>query len=309
MIQNSRTLFLSHEDCVGHDVGVGHPESPARLLAIKKRLKTSDCKDLLSFKDAPLLAVNALYGVHPNHHVDELMRLSPEEGLVHLDGDTALNPVSLNAARRGAGAAIYGVEELLADRFDSVFCATRPPGHHAETAIAMGFCIFNNVALAAEKALAMGLRRVAIIDFDVHHGNGTVEIFQNRPEVLVCSSFQYPFYPGRYDRINKKNICLTPLNFGAGSAVFRQKVSKDWLPAIKAHQPELFILSAGFDAHYEDPLGGLSLLDEDYLWVTQLIKDQARQFSGGKILSVLEGGYSLGALARSVEQHLFGLIG
>ncbi len=302
------TLFVGHPTCLLHDMGYGHPECPDRLRAIDKVVRSTDWGNQLTFVDAPKIDVEGLYNVHPKIHVDALMALSPREGIVAIDGDTSLNPFSFDAALHAAGAAVYATDQVILKAARNAFCAVRPPGHHAETAISMGFCLFNSVALAAERALSVGMKRVAILDFDVHHGNGTVEIFQDRPEVLVCSSFQYPFYPGRFDRVDKPNICLTPLSAGAGSDTFRAAVEPQWRQAIRHHQPEMIFVSAGFDAHREDPLGGLNLVDEDYLWITRLIQEFARETAEGRIVSLLEGGYNLNALGRSVKQHLTGLV-
>ena len=303
------THFYSHSSCVLHDMGYGHPESPARLKAIEKAVHKSDWGEKLRFLQAPALQIERLSSVHPRHHVEAILELSPSEGLAYVDGDTVLCPDSIEAARRAAGAAIQATDDVIKGNAENAFCAIRPPGHHAESTIAMGFCLFNNVALAAESALAAGLERVAILDFDVHHGNGTVEIFQDRPEVLVCSSFQYPFYPGRFDRVNKPNICLTPLSAGCGSSDFRTAVERDWNRALNEHQAEMLFISAGFDAHRDDPLGGLRLVDEDYSWITQFICDQANKTAQGKVVSLLEGGYDLNALARCTLLHLEGLVG
>jgi len=207
-----------------------------------------------------------------------------------------------------AGAGLFATDEVIHKRAKNAFCAVRPPGHHAESTLAMGFCIFNSVALAAQRALSQGLERVAILDFDVHHGNGTVEIFKDRPEVLVCSSFQYPFYPARFDRVDRANICLSPLAAGTDGGTFRKIVERDWQSAIDRHQPEMIFISAGFDAHEDDPLGGLNLRDDDFFWLTQFIGELANKYAGGRVVSLLEGGYQLEALARSVKLHLQGLL-
>jgi acetoin utilization deacetylase AcuC-like enzyme len=303
------TLFLSSSVCEQHDMGVSHPESPARLKSINSMILNTEWGDNLSQMQAPLLDVSDLTSVHPSYHVDAILERAPDEGLVYLDADTAINPQSINAALHAAGAGIFATDQVLAGTVQNAFCAVRPPGHHAESTVAMGFCLFNSVALAAQRALSGGLSRVAILDFDVHHGNGTVEIFQNQPEVLVCSSFQYPFYPGRFDDVHSPNICLTPLNAGVGSNEFRQAIERDWLPAIAQHEPEMIFISAGFDAHQQDPLGGLNLVDDDYLWVTRLIADQADRYSDSRVVSMLEGGYNLDALVRSVKLHINGLLG
>ncbi len=298
------TLFLSHKTCQRHDMGQGHPESPLRLQAIDQLVRATDWQGKLTFVDAPKIDLNCLSNIHPKHHIQALMELVPQHGFADIDGDTRLNPYSLDAALYAVGAALHATDEVIAGRAKNAFCAVRPPGHHAESAIAMGFCLFNSVALAAERALASGMSRVAILDFDVHHGNGTVEIFQDRPEVLVCSSFQYPFYPGRFDDVIRPNICLTPLSAGSDGEDFRKAVEPDWTQALRQHQPEMIFISAGFDAHRDDPLGGLNLHDGDFLYISQLITDLATGGAGGRVVSLLEGGYQLQALSRSVVQHL-----
>jgi acetoin utilization deacetylase AcuC-like enzyme len=303
------TLYLSSSVCELHDIGSSHPESPDRLRSINSMMLDNDWGDGLVFMQAPLLDSTDLGSVHPPRHVDAILERSPDEGLVYLDADTAINPHSVNAALHAAGAGIFATDQVLAGAAQNAFCAVRPPGHHAESTVAMGFCVFNSVALAAQRALDSGLSRVAILDFDVHHGNGTVEIFQDQPEVLVCSSFQHPFYPGRFDDVCLPNICLTPLRAGAGSDEFRHAIEQDWIPVIAQHRPEMIFISAGFDAHQQDPLGGLNLVDDDYLWITMWIVDQANRFADGRVVSMLEGGYNLDALARSVKMHLNGLVG
>lgn len=297
-------LFISHADCEKHVMLEHHPESPARLQAIHRAVAGCDWGDRLVPTEAGEIDDACFSGVHPRDYVERLAELDPGEGIVRVDADTSLNRHSMRAARLAAGALVQGVDAVWGGAAERAFCAVRPPGHHAETAIPMGFCLFNNIALAAERALSLGAERIAIFDFDVHHGNGTVEIFLERPEVMVCSSFQYPFYPGRYDEVSADHIVLTPLAAGSGSDVFRQAIERDWLPAIQRHQPDLILVSAGFDAHRQDPLGGLALEDEDYLWVSQLLVDAANRHCGGKLVSGLEGGYDLDALARSTVAHL-----
>lgn len=298
------TLFLSHPDCELHDMGYGHPESPQRLRAIRDQMRATDWHGKVKFADAPLLDATGVQPVHPSDYLEFILEKSPAEGIVALDADTLINPHSVNAALRAAGAAVHATDEILARRVQNAFCAVRPPGHHAESSIAMGFCLFNSVAIAAERALHAGLQRVAVLDFDVHHGNGTVEIFQDRPEVLVCSSFQWPFYPGRYDHVDRKNIVLSPLSAGTSSAGFREAIERDWLPAVRNFQPQMIFVSAGFDAHRDDPLAQLNLSDEDYYWISALIKDWAARYADNRMMSILEGGYDLNALSRSVVQHV-----
>lgn len=298
------TLFLSHPDCEQHVMGPSHPESPARLQAINTAIDAHDWQSSLQREPAPLLAIDDLSTAHPKHYVDAVVERSPAQGTVALDDDTIMNPHSLTAARRAAGAAIHAIDRIMAGDARNAFCAVRPPGHHAESAIAMGFCLFNSVALAAERALASGLKRVAILDFDVHHGNGTVEIFADRPEVLVCSSFQWPFYPGRYDQVDLPNIVLTPLDAGTASADFRLAIERDWEPAIAHFEPEIILVSAGFDAHAADPLGGLNLQDEDYQWLGQQCVDWSARYAKHQLMAILEGGYNLDATARSCTQFV-----
>ena len=286
-----------------------HPESPERLAAIQRAVDATDWNGKLTQASAGELDLSAFTAVHPADYQARLAELAPGEGIIRLDPDTAINQYSLRAARLAAGAAIEGVEAVWGGQASQAFCAVRPPGHHAETANPMGFCIFNSVALAAERALSLGAERVAIVDFDVHHGNGTVEIFLERPEVMVLSSFQYPYYPGRFDDVDADSIVLTPLSEGTAGPAFRLAVERDWLPALAAHQPDILLVSAGFDAHREDPLAGLLLEDADYAWVTTLLLDAAQRHCGGRLVSVLEGGYHLNALSRSVMQHLSVLTG
>ncbi len=301
-------LLLHHSACESHYMGSHHPESPQRLQAVMQGLKSQSWADAaLTWQLAPLINLENLYAVHPVSHVDSVVALSPAEGLVSLDADTSMSPGSLEASRRAAGAGTWAVDQVMQGHQQRAFCAVRPPGHHAESSISMGFCIFNSVAVAAERALAQGAERVAILDFDVHHGNGTVEIFQNRPEVLVCSSFQYPFYPGRYDHVEAPNICLTPLPAGTGGDGFRRQVETDWRRAVNAHKPDIILVSAGFDAHRDDPLASLNLQEEDFYWVTQLICELASRHAQGRVVSMLEGGYDLSALSRSVLKHVLAL--
>jgi acetoin utilization deacetylase AcuC-like enzyme len=302
------TLYLSHPDCELHDMGPQHPESPARLKAINRLIREQPWYGQLREESAPALDIETLYAVHPPELVEQLLESSPDEGWVAIDADTILNPHSMDAAIRAGGAASYATAQVISGAADNAFCAVRPPGHHAEAPLPMGFCIFNNIAIAVERALYAGLERVAVLDFDVHHGNGTVQIFMDRPEVLVCSSFQHPFYPGRYHDVVRDNVILTPLTAGTDGDTFRRAIERDWLPALHHHQPEMIFVSAGFDAHAEDPLGGLNLRDSDFEWVTSLIREAADKTAAGRIVAALEGGYNLDALARSVSVHIGALI-
>ncbi len=287
----------------------GHAERPDRLRAISSYLQATGLLDELSEREATPVDSTRLAAIHDAGYLSSLEALAPDEGLVAVDPDTSLGPASLTAAALATGAVVDAVTAVLAGEAKTAFCAVRPPGHHAEHDAAMGFCFYNSVAVAADAALAGGLERVAILDFDVHHGNGTVEIMQDRPEVLVCSSFQHPYYPHRYHDLARPHIVNTPLPAGTASAAFRAAIERDWLPALEAHAPELVLVSAGFDAHKDDPLAGLELTEDDYRWITTLILDAAADSAQGRVVSALEGGYDLNALARSVGAHLETLAG
>jgi acetoin utilization deacetylase AcuC-like enzyme len=302
--------LITHPDCLKHEMGAHHPERPERLTAIEDQLIASGIGLHLERRDAPLASEEQLARVHPVEYVRAIRAAAPQAGTVHLDPDTAMNPWSLNAALRAAGAAVLAVDLVLQNKITSAFCSVRPPGHHACRARPMGFCIFNNVAVAARHAVhAHGLERVAIIDFDVHHGNGTEDIFENDPHVLMASTFQHPFYPYSGTEDPAPNMVNVPLSAGAGSREFRAAVQKAWLPALEEFRPELVLFSAGFDAHVEDDMAMLRLADADYGWVTEQVKAVAERHARGRMVSMLEGGYALSALARSVVQHVKVLAG
>lgn len=306
-----RTALFHHPDGLLHRMQSRHPECPQRTEVVIERLTASGLAADLIHPPTAAAASNAdIIRVHPAEHMALLEKLTPGEGLTAIDGDTFLAPGSLRAARAAAGTAVAATDAVLAGVFERAFCAIRPPGHHAETRLAMGFCFFNSIAIAARRALEVrGLDRVAIVDFDVHHGNGTVEIFADDPRVMVCSSFQHPFYPGRALDTHAEHIVLTPLAEGTGSRAFRQAIERDWIPALERHRPQLILVSAGFDAHRDDPLGGLELNTEDYRWITELILAMAHDFANERVVSLLEGGYDLAALAASAEAHVTALAG
>jgi acetoin utilization deacetylase AcuC-like enzyme len=304
------TAFITHPDCLKHNMGAGHPEQPARLTAIDDQLIASGIEAYLQRHDAPLATDAQLARVHPLEYVRAIREAAPQTGTVHLDPDTAMNPHTLDASLRAAGAGVLAVDLIFKKEIQNAFCSVRPPGHHALRARPMGFCIFNNVAVAARHAVhAHGLERIAIIDFDVHHGNGTEEIFEGDPHVLMASTFQHPFYPYSGTEQPASNMVNVPLPAGAGSKQFREAVTGSWLPALDEFRPELVIFSAGFDAHIEDDMAMLQLRDADYGWVTEQVKAIADRHAQGRIVSMLEGGYALSALGRSVVQHVRVLAG
>ncbi len=299
------TAYISHPDCLKHEMGEEHPECPARLSAIEDQLIASGLMPYLQRHDAPLATIEQLARVHSRDYIDAIRAAAPKHGLVYLDPDTAMNPHTWNAALRAAGAAVLAVELVLEGKVENAFCAVRPPGHHAESARAMGFCIFNNVAVGVAHAMAKyGLERIAIADFDVHHGNGTEEIFHDDPRVMLCSTFQHPYYPFVGADSGNEHIINVPLPAGTNGAAFRAAVNEHWLPAIERFEPQLVFFSAGFDAHRDDYLAQLNLTEADYSWVTQQVKDIADKHCQGRVVSVLEGGYELHALGRSVLAHL-----
>jgi acetoin utilization deacetylase AcuC-like enzyme len=306
----TRTALYHHDDCRRHAMEPGHPEAPERLAAILERLRACGLAAAMeTVDDAPEAATDDLVRVHGGVHLAGLEARLPTRGLTPLDGDTTLGPDTLLAARRAAGAATDAVDRILAGTLDRAFCAVRPPGHHAERDAAMGFCFVNSVAVAAARALEVGgLERVAILDFDVHHGNGTVSIFADDPRVLVASSFQHPFYPGRLTDVPGEHLLYTPLPAGTDGSGFRRAIERDWVPALERHAPQLVLVSAGFDAHRDDPLGGLRLDADDFAWVTRLIVEASRPSADGRLVSLLEGGYDLAALADCVEAHVGALV-
>jgi acetoin utilization deacetylase AcuC-like enzyme len=304
------TAYITHRDCFLHEMGALHPECPARLSAISDHMIAQGLDPYFVYYNAPLATFEQLLRVHSVKHLERLKRSAPSLGVVHLDPDTAMNPHTWQAALRSAGAGVMAVDLVMAGEVQNAFCAIRPPGHHAERETAMGFSFFNNIAVAAAHALkAHGLSRVAIVDFDVHHGNGTEDCFKNNDQVLMVGMFQHPFYP--YSGIDKPapNMLNVPLPGGTNGEEFRQMVSEVWLPRLRQFKPEMVLISAGFDAHYEDDLGGMKLREADFEWVTEQIKQVADESAQGRIVSLLEGGYVLSSLARSVAAHIKVLAG
>src|SRR6266403_5471904 len=305
-----RTALVTHAECLRHDMGAHHPEQPARLSAIEDQFIASGIGPHLARHDAPLATDEQLERVHPREYVHAIRDIAPSEGTVLLDPDTAMNRYTLQAALRAAGAGVLATDLVLKGAANSAFCPVRPPGHHACIARAMGFCIFNNVAVAARHAVkAHGLERVAIIDFDVHHGNGTEDIFSDDEHVLMASIFQHPFYPYSGTEDPAPNMHNVPLAAGSGGKELRRAVTEVWRPALEAFEPQIVFFSAGFDAHVADDMAMLRFVDSDYRWVTEQVAEVARRHAQGRMVSLLEGGYALDALGRSAVQHVRVLAG
>jgi acetoin utilization deacetylase AcuC-like enzyme len=298
------TALITHPECLEHVMPPGHPEQVARLYAVLSALDTSD----LVRVPAPFAADDDLLRAHPQSHVTAIRQSAPDSGWTSLDADTHMSVGSLGAALRAAGANIKAVDMVLGGDVQNAFAAVRPPGHHAEREIPMGFCLFGSVAIAAKHALDHhGLGRVAIVDFDVHHGNGTQDLVESDPRILFCSTHQMPLYPGTghaHETGAYNNVLNVPLPGGAGSAIFKQAITEQVLPMLKRFKPELLLISAGFDAHSADPLAGMDLSEDDFGWVTHQLCDIADEYCGGRVVSTLEGGYDLDALAMSAKAHV-----
>ncbi|HYP84103.1 histone deacetylase family protein [Variovorax sp.] len=306
------TLIYTHEACLAHEPGPHHPESPERLRAVLAALKTPEFEQA-QWREAPLGTREQLLLVHTQDYVATVEALAPQDGYQMLDGgDTIMSPGSLEAVMRCVGAACAAVDAVIGKEADNAFCATRPCGHHAEAGRAMGFCIYNQAAIAALHArVAHGLKRVAVVDFDVHHGNGTQNSFYRDPDLFYGSSHQSPFYPGtgaRHETGVNHNIVNVPLALACDSQGFRTRMREEMLPALRRFAPELLIISAGIDAHFKDPLGGLNFTDDDYHWITAELMKVADESSQGRVVSILEGGYSLEALASGTAAHVRALL-
>jgi acetoin utilization deacetylase AcuC-like enzyme len=305
------TLLLSHDSGLRHATPPGHPERPDRLRAINAVLEEEEFADLAR-EPAPEGEFEAITRVHPMAYVEAMRAAVPKQGLARIDADTALSSTSWEPILRAVGGAVLAVDEVMNGHADNAFVAMRPPGHHAETATAMGFCFFNNAAIAARHAQKhYGAERVAIVDFDVHHGNGSQEIFWSDSTVMYCSTHEMPLYPGtgsRSERGEHNNIVNAPLAAGNGGPEFRAAVEAAILPRLDSFRPDLVVISAGFDAHMRDPLANLNLAEDDYTWVTQKLMEVADRHSKGRVVSVLEGGYDLQGLSQSVAAHVKALM-
>lgn len=303
-----KTALISHPDTLLHVMDGQHPESPARITSIKQAIARSPIHAKLAAFDAPLATKQHIARAHQLHYVDSIFAQSPKAGLVRLDADTAMGPHSLEATLRASGAAILATDLVMKGQVKNAFCCTRPPGHHAGLANSAGFCIFNHVAVAVMHLLThYAVKRVAIIDFDVHHGDGTEDIFKDNPAVMLCSTFQHPFYPHKGANSRTERMINVPLPAGTNGESFRKAVLTEFSPALKRFQPEFIFVSAGFDAHSQDPLANLSLEVDDFAWMTEYIVEQSEKMCGGRVVSCLEGGYHLQYLASAAVAHIQGL--
>lgn len=304
------SAFISHPDTLLHMMDGGHPESPARISAIRQQITASGLDTLLQMHEAPLAGDEHLLRVHSADYVQYIRHIAPQAGLVRLDPDTAMGPMTLPACLHATGAVILATDLVMRGEAQNAFCCVRPPGHHAGRQRAGGFCIFNHVAAGVAHAIAQqGIERVAIIDFDVHHGNGTEDIFKDNPKVMLCSTFQHPFYPGSGADSRTERMINVPLPAGTDGTAYRKAVEAEFAPALARFKPQMLFVSAGFDAHVRDPLAQLALEKDDYVWITEFIMDVAQRHAKGRIVSSLEGGYELAALAESATAHVQTLAG
>lgn len=305
------SAYITHPDCLKHEMGPDHPECPERINAIADLLLVKGYRDFMVPYDAPLATMEQLARAHASLYVTDIMDRSPAEGYVHVDPDTVMNPHTMTAALRAAGAAVLATDLVLKGEVGTAFCNVRPPGHHAERSAGMGFCFFNNVAVGLRHALDVhGVERAALIDFDVHHGNGSADILAGDERVLMCSIYEKGLYPLTEDDVPQNaNMVHAGMTKRTGSAEFRALVDEQWMPALEAFKPQIIYISAGFDAHREDDMGNLGLVDADYEWVTQRLFDLAQKHAKGRIVSCLEGGYVMSPLARSAAAHVKVLIG
>src|ERR1700683_1517051 len=305
------TLLITHPACLNHLTPPGHPERPDRLRAIERALEAEKFQTLARAQ-APIADLEIVALCHPMDYITEIRDATPKEGMVRLDADTSMSPGTFEAALRGAGGAIHAVDEVLANKAANAFVATRPPGHHAETARPMGFCLFDNAAIAARYAQKEhGIARAAIVDFDVHHGNGSQEIFWADKSVMYCSTHQMPLFPGTGavgESGDHNTIINAPLRPGDDGEAFRAAFESRILPRLRDFRPELIVISAGFDAHYRHPLANINLEEEDFAWATQKLMDVADQYAAGRIVSLLEGGYDLQGLGNSAAAHVLALM-
>ena len=306
-MNKSVTVYYS-DSCLGHDMGPGHPECPERIAVIKQHLEQSNLSEAIRWLSAEPVSKEHLYLAHASEYVDQIFASAPTEEHLYLDPDTSMSPGSLEATLRATGAAINAVDMFTEGQSMPAFCLTRPPGHHAEAHRAMGFCIFNHVAIAACYALQKGYKRIAVADFDVHHGNGTEHILQSHPEILFLSSFQSPYYPFSGTGETPAHIINSPYVAGTGRAQFRELISSVWGPALTGFSPDILFISAGFDAHAQDGISQAYLTEEDYYWVSQKLQEWTIESTEGRVVSILEGGYNLSVLGPSVEAHLQGLL-
>jgi acetoin utilization deacetylase AcuC-like enzyme len=305
------TLLITHPACLEHQTPPGHPERPDRLRAVERALEEERFQ-LLQRVTAPAAALETIALCHPMSYVTAIRDATPREGLVRLDADTSMSPGSFEAALRAVGGAVHAVDEVMAGRARNAFVAIRPPGHHTETARAMGFCLFNNAAIAARYAQKQhGIERAAVVDFDVHHGNGSQDIFWSDRTVMYSSTHQMPLYPGTgavSERGEHNTVVNAPLSAGDGGDQFREAFATVILPRLEEFRPDLIVISAGFDAHMRDPLANLNLVEADFEWATRKVMEIADARAGGRVVSLLEGGYDLVGLARSAAAHVAALM-